>query len=631
MPGIKPKKGVKASTLLNLSLVAVYLLASVLIVILVRGNLRRQALSNARKTSMIILEKNLAIHQYFNHTLKPDILGLVRQAKNPDFFDPSWMLPSFATARIEKIFHRLSPERYYFRECAIHARNPADEADPFERAFIERLNAEPHLEDLTTIRHIDGKPYFVVLHRGEVMEKSCLHCHSDPKRAPQWLVRLYGSKLGFHRHLGEVISAFSIRIPLAAAYGKVNRFAYALSSLLLAVLVMIFLVQRLLTRRLLLRPLDRLRSQALRIATMPEHLGEVIAEPFGRELTELTEAFNTMSTNLGREKETLEQLVRERTTELQRSNEELRRDSNERRLAEAALEKLRHRQELILGTAREGIIGLNLQGQPTFVNPAAATMLGWSETELIGRPCREFIHHPEGEGECPLLAAPLAGEVLQQVEAAFRRRDGTLFPVELSCAPVQENVAIVGAVMTFRDITERKLDEAKIERLAYFDSLTGLPNRTLFHDRLAQALAQAERSGTHLCVMFLDLDDFKAINDSLGHDAGDEFLRAIAKRLRGCLRHADTVARLGGDEFVLFGSLTRPEEARPLADKILSTLAAPLRLRQRQVFTTASIGIALFPEHAGDSDTLLRCADSAMYRAKHQGKNTYHFFSAAAS
>ncbi|GAB4298991.1 MAG: EAL domain-containing protein [Desulfuromonadia bacterium] len=181
---------------------------------------------------------------------------------------------------------------------------------------------------------------------------------------------------------------------------------------------------------------------------------------------------------------------------------------------------------------------------------------------------------------------------------------------------------------TMMDISERKRAEQKIEQLAYFDPLTTLPNRSLFNDRLTQAISQATRDRRRLAILFIDLDRFKTINDTMGHAAGDDLLTAVATILEGCVRESDTVARLGGDEFViLLNSISSSEDASVVAEKINNALASPIRLGDTEVYTSASIGIAIFPDDGTDVTTILKHSDSAMYQAKEQGRNTYQFFS----
>ncbi|MBI4123513.1 MAG: GGDEF domain-containing protein, partial [Betaproteobacteria bacterium] len=178
-----------------------------------------------------------------------------------------------------------------------------------------------------------------------------------------------------------------------------------------------------------------------------------------------------------------------------------------------------------------------------------------------------------------------------------------------------------------QDISARKAREEAVRFLAYHDSLTGLPNRRLLDDRLAQAIHLAQRRHRKLAVMLIDLDDFKQVNDSLGHRAGDAVLREVAQRLALCVRKADTLARHGGDEFVIVVSDVQAEaDCQLVAEKVLRSLAPQFRVEGRALALGASIGISLFPSDAGDGDALLRNADAAMYRAKQLGRNQYRFY-----
>jgi len=425
----------------------------------------------------------------------------------------------------------------------------------------------------------------------------------------------------------------------------------------------------------------------------------------------------------------------------------------------ADLERIRYQQNLILNSAGEGIYGLDKQGNTTFVNNAAARMLGYAADELIGKPMHNQVHHSHTDGslypreQCPMYAAFTDGQIHTVVNEVLWRKDGSNFPVEYTSTPIYEEEILVGAVVTFRDITERKQAESdlriaamafdsqdslmitdpagvilrvnqafsdstgftaaeavghtpkilksgrhdaafyarmwesilstgswqgevwdrrkngeiypkwlsisavkgrdgevshyigshidisarkaaeeEIKNLAFYDPLTGLPNRRLLHDRLTQALVSSARSGREGALLFIDLDNFKILNDTLGHDVGDLLLQQVGGRLKSCVREGDTVARLGGDEFVvLLEELsTQPMRAASqteiIGEKIIATLGEPYRLAAHECRSTPSIGAALFNNSNLDTNELLKQADIAMYQAKKCGRNVLRFF-----
>src|SRR5215203_189312 len=308
-------------------------------------------------------------------------------------------------------------------------------------------------------------------------------------------------------------------------------------------------------------------------------------------------------------------------------------DVTERKKVEEALERLSHQHEKVLEAAGEGIFGLDLHGNVTFVNPAASDMTGWSTQDLLGRPVHNLLHHTKPDGapylreQCPIYAALEDGATHSRDVEVFWRKDGTSFPVEYTSTPILEDGEIVGAVVTFRDITERKALEQQLHHQAFHDPLSGLPNRALFMDRLQHALTRANRRGNKVAVLFMDLDDFKVINDSLGHKAGDQLLVAVAERLKACVRPEDTAARLGGDEFtILVEGVAGGDDVAQIAERIADILQPPIALEEQEVFATVSAGIALNSTAQEQPADLLRHADLAMYRAKHRGKARYEVF-----
>jgi diguanylate cyclase (GGDEF)-like protein/PAS domain S-box-containing protein len=250
----------------------------------------------------------------------------------------------------------------------------------------------------------------------------------------------------------------------------------------------------------------------------------------------------------------------------------------------------------------------------------------FSELEIF-----EGKNQPRLPENAPLLRS-LRGEVITGCEEIIRHpKTGRMLHREVFSAPIRERDGrIAGSLAVVRDVTERREAEDQLRRLALHDPLTGLPNRTLLHDRLAHALTLARRDMAQTAVMIIDVDHFKDVNDTLGHPAGDQLLRAIADRLRRVIRESDTLARLGGDEFALIQvRLQAPTDAAILAGKILDALAPPFQLDEMAVRAAASIGIALFPDDGRDPAGLLKNADLALYRAKSEGRNRFRFFEAA--
>ena len=300
-----------------------------------------------------------------------------------------------------------------------------------------------------------------------------------------------------------------------------------------------------------------------------------------------------------------------------------------------ALRDSEARVRLLLDSTSEAIYGVDADGLCTFANPACLRMLGFvREEDLIGKPIHELIHHSHPDGshypmaDCAVRIATLAGQSCHRNDEVHWRTDGTSFPVEYWSRPMYKEGVLVGTVVTFIDISESKQTEAKLHQLAYYDNLTGLPNRILFNDRLHQALSDAKRRHQLVALMLLDIDRFKVINDTMGHEAGDDLLREVAARLKYSIRDSDTVSRLGGDEFALvFTDVGDIQHVAQLAQKVLSQFAAPVAIGGREVFTGASIGVALYPADTEDADSLLKYADSAMYHAKEIGRNNFQFYS----
>jgi diguanylate cyclase (GGDEF)-like protein/PAS domain S-box-containing protein len=296
-------------------------------------------------------------------------------------------------------------------------------------------------------------------------------------------------------------------------------------------------------------------------------------------------------------------------------------DVTERKAAEEMLRK----QAASIAASMDGIGILDERYEFTYLNDALARLYGVQAQSLLGHPLRELYDDQENERFERTILPEVTERGRWRGEANGLRKDGSLFPQEISLTAIEGG----GMVCVVRDITERTYAEEQIKHLAYHDALTGLPNRLLFKDRLTVALSHAQRDHTRLAVLFLDLDRFKVINDSLGHNIGDQLLQAVAARVQACVRESDTVARLGGDEFtLLLQAMQRSEDAAPVAQKILEAVRYPFHLEGREFFITTSIGISLYPEDGLDAETLIKNADTAMYQAKEQGRDNYQLFNA---
>lgn len=275
-------------------------------------------------------------------------------------------------------------------------------------------------------------------------------------------------------------------------------------------------------------------------------------------------------------------------------------------------------------------IAIHIDKKFVFVNAAGARLLGAPKSEeLIGRSIFDVIHPEFREEEKQRLLRLEQGErALPWLEEKMIRLDGRETDVEVSAAPFSFRGKPAVQVI-FRDIKERKLAEKKLEYIALYDPLTDLPNRTLFFDRLNHTVALARRDSYAFALLFLDVDGFKHVNDTMGHDIGDMLLKEIGQRLRDCMRKSDTVARMGGDEFTAI--LTKVEaagDAQIVAQKIIACMSRPFRLKGYECSITVSIGISFYPSDGSDGETLFKHADTAMYRVKEGGKNGYQFYSA---
>jgi diguanylate cyclase (GGDEF)-like protein/PAS domain S-box-containing protein len=298
-----------------------------------------------------------------------------------------------------------------------------------------------------------------------------------------------------------------------------------------------------------------------------------------------------------------------------------------------ALEKATDHQQLrllrtALASAANGVFITDRNGHIEWVNAAFLRMSGFTEEEALGA-TPNLLRSPHNRQAYfeEMWDALARGEVWNG-ETIERRKDGSEFTAYQIITPIIGPEGETSHYISIlEDITEKKAAEERIRRLAHYDQLTDLPNRTLFHDRLHTAISRARREDEHFALMFLDLDRFKQVNDTFGHDTGDLLLREVANRLRTCVRDSDSVARLAGDEFTLLlpGAHTR-EDAAVVAQKIIEAMTPPVDIDGHALLTSPSIGIAFYPQDGNDEPSLLRAADQAMYTAKAAGRNTFAFY-----
>lgn len=299
------------------------------------------------------------------------------------------------------------------------------------------------------------------------------------------------------------------------------------------------------------------------------------------------------------------------------------RDVTERKRAEVQL-KLAAK---VFEQSNEAFLIADADNNIVMVNQAFTVITGYSEAEALGKNPHLMSSDFHDENFYRTMWDSINTYGHWQGEVLDRRKDGCLYPKWLSISRVLDAQGhVINYIGIFSDITQHKQDQEHIQRLAHFDALTGLPNRVLLNDRISHALSMSQRSHTQLAVLFLDLDHFKNVNDSLGHRIGDALLVQVAKRLSSIIREEDIVSRLGGDEFILVFQGTDTGGAAHVAEKLLESVAQPYQIEQHDLVITPSIGIAMFPADGENFESLSKCADVAMYRAKHDGRNNYRFF-----
>jgi diguanylate cyclase (GGDEF)-like protein/PAS domain S-box-containing protein len=309
------------------------------------------------------------------------------------------------------------------------------------------------------------------------------------------------------------------------------------------------------------------------------------------------------------------------------------RNAIERKAVEDTLYLEKERSVVTLNSIGDAVLCTDNSGIVTYLNPVATALTGWGLVEAVGKRLAEVFKIVDGATGKPArdpmeMAIDQNRTVGLTVNCILIRQDGHEFSIEDSAAPIHDRTGrVTGAVIVFHDVSSARAMSFQMTHLAQHDVLTDLPNRLLLNDRIGQAISRARRERTQFAVIFLDLDNFKHVNDSLGHAVGDKLLQSVSKRLVASVRDSDTVSRQGGDEFViLLPVIDDPLDAARTAEKILTSLRAPHNVEAHVLHTNGSIGLSIYPADGEDADTLIKNADVAMYHAKEQGRNNSQFF-----
>jgi diguanylate cyclase (GGDEF)-like protein/PAS domain S-box-containing protein len=309
------------------------------------------------------------------------------------------------------------------------------------------------------------------------------------------------------------------------------------------------------------------------------------------------------------------------------------RNAMARKAREVAVFNDNERARMTLASIGDAVLSTDSSWLVRFINPIAEQLMGWTSTQAVGRHVSEVFQVLDGntrERIMPQMESAIkkGRTIILPSNCVLVRRDGQELHIEDSAAPIHDlSGEFAGMVVVFHDVSESRAITQKMSHLAEHDELTSLPNRALLNDRLEHGISLAQRNGRQMAVLFIDLDHFKHINDSLGHLIGDHILKAVAQRIGPCIRNSDTVSRLGGDEFVvLLSEVNRAEDAGLIAEKIRLAVMEPYTIDSHYLHLTASIGVSVYPNDGEDATALIKYADTAMYHAKQKGRNNSQFF-----
>jgi hypothetical protein len=464
------KTGLSISAYFGICFVLTFIIVSTLVVMVVDRQMRNEALLDAREKTGILLERNLATHHYFSQELKPILFDAIEGSKSKDYFEPVWMSSTYAIRQIDKYFNAFDEYGdYYYKECAVNARSPQNEADDYEKAFIEELNTKPDLLTRSEIRTIDDVDYFVTLRRGEMMDESCLRCHSTPANAPGDLVAQYGPQRSFNRNVGDAVSVISVRVPLAKAYMATRAASVKLSILILAILGLMFSALYYFTKKLVLKPLRIIEKKSHEISFDPERLGDKIPLPFGKELCEMVTAFNNMSVKLRDNRDHLEQKILHRTNQLEDLNQQLVTKVNERKNAENEIRKAKEFLDNVINAQVDTFFVFEPEtGKAIRWNENFSKISGYTDEEISAMKAPDSYYSQDDLEKAKEGLKKLEETGSATVEMSLITKEGKTIPFEYTASLIETTDGRNFAISMGRDITERKEAENALKTQRYY-------------------------------------------------------------------------------------------------------------------------------------------------------------------
>ena len=499
----------------------------------------------------------------------------------------------------------------------------------------QNVDAALYFQDVTAISVFDEKSRLILdsgsgeVHRRLIEAKSFVPVYQDGD-----ILRLYEPVMATQINLDGLVSAPAIANRLGAVSIEVSKqrlnkqkSEYLLYSLLFTLLVCaVAMVLALRNARSITRPILQMHQTIRRIAE--GDLETKISPRCNiRELHELANGIGNMAQQLMRNRDLLESRILETTNSLRIKKAEVEQANLEKELLNENLALALGELQAIMEANPDILYVYNTKNELIQWNLSYEKFCGLGPEEMRNRPLSDFVAEADQQAAAKAVMDVYA-KGSASIEAHLIRYDGVQILYQCNGVVLRNTQGeIVGFTGTGRDISERKLAAEHLHHLAHYDILTDLPNRSLLSDRLQQAMIASKREQGHLALMFLDLDLFKYINDNLGHDIGDLLLKEVAKRILDCLRESDTAARIGGDEFVvLLPSVESMQSAMQVADKIRNALCQPFEISGHTINISSSIGVAVYPEHGNEERLLLKNADTAMYQAKRNGRNTVVLF-----